>query len=308
MTILRTPDARFDDLVDYPFVPNYVELEEEGTGESIRMHYVREGPVDGPVVLLLHGEPSWSYLYRHMIPPLAAAGCSVIAPDLVGFGRSDKLTGRSAYTYTKHVAWTASALFTHLGLEKVTLFCQDWGGLIGLRLVAEHRERFQAVLASNTALPDGTAPISQAFLDWLEFSQNAPDLDVGAILQLGSSRTLTERELEAYRAPFPDERFMAGVRSFPALVPIQLDQAGAADNRAAWSALQGFHAPFLTLFGAEDSVTLGSELRMIREIPGAKSQSHRIVDAAHHFIQEDASAELVSSLLELVGLGSGQDV
>lgn len=299
MDTLRTPEERFADLPDYPFEPHHRTVA-DGEGGELRMHLVDEGPADGPVVLLLHGEPSWSYLYRHMIPPLVAAGCRCIAPDLVGFGKSDKPTRREDYTYARHVGWLTELLFDQLDLTDVTLFCQDWGGLLGLRLVAAHPARFAAVLASNTILPTGEQETPAAFMAWLEMSQTVPDLDTGAILQIASTTELTDAEVDAYRAPFPDESYKAGARIFPALVPIRPDQDGATDNAAAWASLQRFERPFLTIFGSDDRVTAGGEARMIAEIPGAADQPHHIVDGAAHFIQEDAAEHLSDHLIRLI--------
>lgn len=307
MQTLRTPDERFTDLADYPFESNYLELVADSlTDDSVvRMHYLDEGPPDGDVIVLLHGEPSWSYLYRHMIPGLVEAGFRCIAPDLIGFGKSDKPVERSDYSYARHVAWVDAALFEHLGLDDVVLFCQDWGGLIGLRVVAARPNRFRAVLASNTMLPTGSQETPDAFMGWLAMSQNADELDTGAILQFASSRELSDSEVDAYRAPFPDETFKAGARVFPALVPIAPDQAGAADNVKAWESLRRFDRPFLTVFGSEDLVTKGGERPMRAEIPGAGGQPHRIVDGARHFIQEDAPDELVAALVELAARTEG---
>lgn len=307
MQTLRTPDERFAELADYPFDAKYLELVADATDDDsvLRMHYLDEGPPDGDVIVLLHGEPSWSYLYRHMIPGLVDAGFRCIAPDLIGFGKSDKPVERSDYSYARHVAWVEDALFGLLDLDDVVLFCQDWGGLIGLRVVAARPDRFRAVLASNTMLPTGSQDTPDAFMGWLDMSQNADELDTGAILQFASSRELSDAEVDAYRAPFPDETFKAGARIFPALVPIVPDQAGAADNRQAWESLGRFDRPFLTVFGSDDLVTKGGEQPMQAEIPGAVGQPHRIVDGARHFIQEDAPDELVAALVELAARTEG---
>jgi haloalkane dehalogenase len=288
---LRTDDARFEGLPDYPFQPHYAEV------AGLRVHYLDEGPREGPVMLLLHGEPSWSYLYRHMIPPLAAAGYRVIAPDLVGFGKSDKPTRREDYSYAAHVEWLRALLFERLALADITLFAQDWGGLIGLRLVGEHPERFARLALSNTFLPDGSGEMPEAFLRWREFSQAVPEFPSGRILQMATSRQLSDAEMAAYDAPFPEERHKAGARAFPMLVPTTADDPALPANRAAWVVLEQWSKPLLTLFSDSDPITAGLD-RVFRErVPGAAGQPHRTIVGAHHFVQEDAAAELAAVLL-----------
>jgi haloalkane dehalogenase len=293
MNFLRTPDSRFDTLIDYPFQPHYMMI----ANDTLRMHYLDEGPRDGPVVLLMHGQPSWSYLYRHFVPALVAAGCRVLAPDLIGFGRSDKPTDAAAYTYEAHVAWMQDWL-TKLDLTDTVLFCQDWGGLIGLRLVAANPQRFAGVVASNTALPVGTS-VSPAFEMWLEFSQSVPELPIGDVLQNGSTRDLSDAEVAAYDAPFPDESYKVGARVFPTLVPVKAEQASVRENIAAWEVLARFDKPFITAFGDSDPITQGGEAIMQAKIPGAANQPHIIIAGGHHFIQEDAPETLVSVILKL---------
>ncbi|MET1002004.1 MAG: haloalkane dehalogenase, partial [Acidimicrobiia bacterium] len=234
MEALRTPDERFADLPDYPFGANYVEV------DGLRIHYLDEGPRDGAVVLLMHGEPSWSYLYRKMIPPLAAAGFRCIAPDLVGFGRSDKPVSRDSYTYATHVEWMRATLFDHLDLRAVTLVGQDWGGLIGLRLVAEHADRFARVVVANTFLPTGITSPGEDFLRWQRFSQTVENFAVGFIVNTGCATDLAPEIVAAYDAPFPDDRYKAGARQFPMLVPTSPDDPATASNRAAWDVLRRF--------------------------------------------------------------------
>ena len=241
MDILRTPDERFADLPDFPFAPHYVEV------DGLRMHYLDEGPADGPVVLLLHGEPSWSYLYRRMIPVLVDAGLRAVAIDLVGFGRSDKPTRREDYTYQAHVDWTWAAIEA-IGLTGITLVCQDWGGLIGLRLVGEHPDRFARVVAANTTLPTGDQRPGEAFLAWQRFSQETPDFAVGHIVNGGCVSTLAPEVIAAYDAPFPDDSYKAGARQFPTLVPTSPDDPAAPANRAAWEVLRTFDRPFLCAY------------------------------------------------------------
>ena len=292
MQVLRTPDERFLDLADWPFAPHYQVLAME-TGSPLRLHYVDEGPLDGAVVLLMHGEPSWAYLYRKIIPSLVAMGHRVIAPDLIGFGRSDKPAQRADYTYERHVAWMSEWL-TALDLTDITLFCQDWGGLIGLRLVAAFPERFAGVVAANTGLPVGTG-WSEGFKSWLDFSQRVPELPIGFILNGGSGRDLSAAEIAAYEAPFPDETFKAGARQFPLLVPITAEHASVAENQAAWAVLETFDKPFLTAFSDGDQVTRGGDAVFQQRVPGGKGQPH-VTLSGGHFLQEDSPTEIAALL------------
>lgn len=297
MEILRTPDERFAALPGYPFAPHYVEL-----AGGLRVHYLDEGPRDGAVVLCLHGEPSWSYLYRTMIPPLVAAGLRVIAPDLVGFGRSDKPAARSDYTFAAHVGWTRAVLDA-LGLRELTLFCQDWGGLIGLRLVGEDPDRFARVVACNTFLPTGDREAQPAFYAWREYAQTVPELPVGAIVGRGCARGVSPEVIAAYDAPFPDERYKAGARQFPALVPVRPDDPASADNRAAWERLRAYTRPFLTVFGDSDPITRGADRALQKAIPGAAGQPHATIERGGHFLQEDAGPELARAVAAFVAAG-----
>ena len=285
MDLLRTPDDRFHALPGWTYEPHYVDL------DGVRIHYVDEGPPTAAPVLLLHGEPSWSFLYRKMIPELTAAGHRVVAPDLVGFGRSDKPARREDYTYERHVAWMAGVLGA-LDLQGTTLFCQDWGGLIGLRLVAEHPERFARVVAANTGLPTGDERVSEAFLAWQAFSQKTEVLPVGRIIQTGCARPVAADVVAAYEAPFPDETYKAGARQFPLLVPTRPDDPASDANRAAWRSLEHFEKPFLTAFSDSDPVTKGAERPMHERIPGAAGQPHVTIERAGHFLQEDTGEEL----------------
>lgn len=293
MEILRTPDERFANLPGYPFEPHYVEM------EAVRIHYVHEGPRTAAPVLLLHGEPSWSYLYRKMIPVLLQAGLRVVAPDLVGFGRSDKPARREDYTYQRHVDWMLGFVCT-LDLEDITLVCQDWGGLIGLRLVAEHGHRFARVVAANTFLPTGDQPVPPAFLAWQKFSQEVPELPIGQIIQMGCVTTLPPEVIAAYEAPFPDERYKAGARQFPLLVPTRPDDPASEPNRKAWQALQRWKKPFLTAFSDQDPITRGADLLLQSLIPGAAGQPHTTIQGAGHFLQEDKGEELARVVVDFV--------
>ena len=293
MEKLRTDEARFANLPDYPFAPNYAFV-----GDDLRLHYVDEGSQDARPVLMMHGEPSWSFLYRHMIPPVVEAGYRVIAPDLIGFGKSDKPTETSDYSYTAHVAWMLE-WFDGLDLTGVVLFCQDWGGLIGLRLVAARPDRFAAVVAGNTMLPIGEGTPSEAFLAWQNFSQTVPEFPTGKILQGATVRELSEAEVAAYDAPYPDETYKAGARIFPALVPTSPDQDGVVENKQAWGVLQGWDKPFVTCFSDQDPVTKGGDKIFQTRIPGAKDQPHRIVKSGGHFLQEDKPGELAELVIEV---------
>jgi haloalkane dehalogenase len=291
--VRRTPDDRFENLPGYPFDPHYVEID-DGDGGRLRVHYVDEGPRDGAPVLLLHGEPSWSYLYRKMIPTLTEAGFRAIAPDLVGFGRSDKPTERSDYTYARHVEWMRAALFGELDLAGVTLVCQDWGGLIGLRLVGEHPDRFARVVAANTFLPTGDNHPGDAFLAWQKFSQEVAEFPVGTIVDGGCTSDLEADVIAAYDAPFPDETFKEGARQFPLLVPTTSDDPASEANRAAWTTLEQFTKPFLCAFSDSDPITAGADRALLRRIPGTKGQPHRAIEGGGHFLQEDRGEELAA--------------
>lgn len=295
--VLRTPEDRFENLTDYDYLPNYLEIDGGALG-SMRMHYVDEGPRNGPVVLMMHGEPTWSYLYRHMIGPVVEGGCRAIAPDFIGFGKSDKPTDRGAYSYQSHVDWMTSFI-EQLDLRDITLFCQDWGGLIGLRLAAEMPDRFKAIMAGNTILPTGDHPAGEAFLQWREFSQKSPEFKIGAIVSRGTVRGLSDAEIAAYDAPFPDETYKAGARAFPVLVPITPDDPAAPANRAAWEVLDKWEKPFLTSFADKDMIMKGAEKIFQKRVPGCQGQDHFIVENAGHFLQEDAGPLLGRRLASL---------
>jgi len=296
MEVLRTPDARFEGLADWPYAPHYAEVR-DADGTALRIHYVDEGPRDGAAVLLMHGEPSWAYLYRHIIKGLAVKGRRVIAPDLVGFGRSDKPAARADYTYERHVDWMSQWL-TGLDLRDITLFCQDWGGLIGLRLVAAFPERFAGVAVANTGLPAGGG-MTDGFKAWLELSQNIPVMPIGMLLNGGSQRMLSDAEVAAYDAPFPDERYKEGARQFPMLVPVTAEHASVAENLAAWQVLERFEKPVVTAFSDGDAITRGGEAPFQARVPGAKGQPH-VTLSGGHFLQEDSPAEIVEVIDGLI--------
>lgn len=298
MEILRTPDERFAGLDGFDFTPHYSDVTDGQDGTRLRIHHLDEGPRDAAPVLLMHGEPSWCYLYRRFVPDLVARGHRVVAPDLVGFGRSDKPARRDDYTYERHVQWMSDWL-TQLDLTGITLFCQDWGGLIGLRLVAAFPERFARVVVSNTGLPVGTGA-TDGFRAWLDFSQNVPVFPVGMIVNGGCHRDLSPAEIAAYDAPFPDETYKEGARQFPTLVPITPEHGSVAENKAAWEVLTRFDKPLLTAFGAEDAITRGGERPFIERVPGGKGQAHTVLQGAGHFLQEDVPAELCAIIDTLI--------
>ena len=298
LQILRTPDERFANLAGFPFPPHYIEIP-SGDGARLRVHHLDEGPADTDPVLCLHGEPSWSYLYRKMIPVLVAAGHRVVAPDLVGFGRSDKPSERGDYTYQRHIDWLRATIEA-LDLWRITLVCQDWGGLLGLRLVGETPDRFARVVAANTFLPIGDGSPSEAFLAWRAFSQKVPVFPAGQILQ-GATRTeLSPAVVAAYDAPFPDESYKSGARQFPLLVPIAPDDPAAPANRAAWQGLERFEKPFLTAFSDGDPVTRGSDAPLQQRIPGARGQQHLTIVGGGHFLQEDCGEELARAVVAFI--------
>jgi haloalkane dehalogenase len=331
MEFRRTPDERFDKLVDYPFKPHYLQVD-DSEGGTLRIHYVDEGPADGEVVLLLHGQPVWSYVYRHMIPPLVEAGFRVIAPDLVGFGRSDKPSRPGDYTYARHVAWMSDWL-TQLDLTGITVFFQDWGSLIGLRLVAAFPQRFAGVVLANGGLPDGpvpeafAAPLKEAYrtlpvvkaeelearfrdtagipgiLYWRKFcAESAELLEMGKHLhQIVNASPLTEAEQAAFNAPFPDEAFLAGARRFPSLIPIFADEPEVAENRAAWQVLEQFDKPFMLAFADDDPVTAGMGQRFLDKVPGCRGVAHRTISPAGHFLQQDQPQQCVQAILDITG-------
>ncbi len=294
--VVRTDEGRFAGLVDYPFAANYRQA------GPVRIHFVDEGPRDADPIVLLHGEPSWSYLYRHMIPILAEAGHRVIAPDLVGFGKSDKPVDPEAYTYQRHVDWMRFLIEEDLDLRNVTMFLQDWGGLVGLRLVAEDPERYARVVVANTALPTGDIPPSPAFESFRDFVATTPVLPVGILIQGASLRTLSSEEIAAYDAPFPSERFLGGARKFPQLVPFDPNDPAVPANLAAWKVLEQFEKPFLTAFSDGDPITRGGDLLFQARVPGTKGQPHRTVSGGH-FLQEDSPEELAQAILDLIAAG-----
>ncbi|GAA4588911.1 haloalkane dehalogenase [Planotetraspora phitsanulokensis] len=287
MDVLRTPDERFTGLPGFPYEPRYADV-----GDGLRMAYVEAGPADGPPVLLLHGEPSWSFLYRHVMEKLAAAGLRAVAPDLIGFGRSDKPARPEDHSYARHVEWTRALAFDVLDLRGVTLVGQDWGGLIGLRLVAEHPGRFARVVAANTGLPTGDIPMPEVWHRFREAVATAPVLDVARFVQSGCATTLSDDVRRAYDAPFPSEEHKAGPRAMPGLVPITPDDPASEANRAAWATLTTLDLPFLVAFSDGDPITGGMAPILKKSMAGAAGIDHPVIKGAGHFLQEDAGPEL----------------
>jgi haloalkane dehalogenase len=327
MDFIRTPDDRFANLEGYPFQPHYLDIN-DGEGGSLRMHYLDEGPATGELILCLHGQPTWSYLYRKMIPILTSAGYRVIAPDLVGFGKSDKPTQRSDYTYASHVAWLEQFVNT-LNLQKITLMCQDWGGLIGLRVLTQNTDRFARLVVANTGLPDAKgipdemaapmhalfdtipalAPVEMSaklrenehgagFMYWIKYCDSYPDLVISDVVSLSASGTMTEAAKNAYDAPFPTEDYKQGARQFPSLVPIFPDDVAIDDNRAAWKILETFEKPVMTAFSDKDPVTAGGYQRFQESVAGAQGQKHTTIEGAGHFLQDDAPEILSNTIIQ----------
>ncbi|MEO1647430.1 MAG: haloalkane dehalogenase [Pseudomonadota bacterium] len=296
MQILKADPARFANIPDYDFAENWIEID-LGEGHTGRMHYLDEGPKDGPPVLLFHGEPSWSFLYRKMIPILVEAGFRCLAPDLIGFGKSDKPDDIAFYTYARHTHWLKQWRDAIVP-EPAALFCQDWGGLLGLRMVGDEPDRFTCVVASNTFLPTGGTP-SPAFLAWREFAKSSSEFKIGELLQRATATERSEEEVAAYDAPFPDEPSKAGARAFPQLVPVEDGMDGISENIEAWKGLAAFEKPFLTLFGEDDPVTGGLAPMLIDRIKGAQGQPHGTLSTCGHFCQEDRPVELAQGVIDM---------
>jgi haloalkane dehalogenase len=329
MEFLRTPDQQFESLPDYPFSPNYLSIDDT-QGGKLRVHYLDEGPRDGQIVLLMHGQPVWSYLYRYMIPQLVDAGFRVIVPDLVGFGRSDKPTKQDDYTYARHVSWMSDWL-TQMDITDVTVFLQDWGSLIGLRLVAAFPERFSHVVLANGGLPTGPVPpllgrllqwvypriaVVKAeelgakfkvkwgipgFLYWRKYAAESPIFSIGDVMQVTTRGALSADVRAAYEAPFPDQSFMAGARQFPMLVPIFAHESEVEENKAAWRILRKFNKPFMLAFADNDPVTAGGDKKFLEQVPGCKGIEHRTITDAGHFLQQDQPEKCVKAILDITG-------
>ena len=298
MEALRTPDDRFGNLPGYDFEPDYLDVP-DGEGGQLRIHCIDEGPQDANPVLMIHGEPSWCYLYRKMIPGIVAAGHRAIAPDLIGFGRSDKPAEKSDYTFQRHVDWMTSWL-EQMDLQNITFFGQDWGSLIGLRLVAENPDRFARVIIGNGGLPTGEGTPGEAFMLWQKFSQESPTFDIGRLINRATTTPLSDEVIAAYDAPFPDDSYKAGARIFPSLVPTTADDPAASANKKAWEVLMKWEKPFLTTFSDSDAVTKGGEHAFQGRVPGAKGQPHVTIENAGHFLQEDKGEELAKIVVDFM--------
>ncbi|MDH3352350.1 MAG: haloalkane dehalogenase [Gammaproteobacteria bacterium] len=295
MHVLRTPDSRFADLSGYDFEPHYVDI------DGLRMHYIDQGRAQAAPVLLLHGEPSWSYLYRKMIPPLAAAGHRVIAPDLIGFGKSDKPDSQGDYSYAGHVSWMRQFIAA-LDLNNITLFCQDWGSLIGLRVAAEDETRFARIALGNGGLPTGDQELPRAFRIWRAFARWSPWFPIGRIIQSATVTDLPRDVIAAYDAPFPSARYKAAARAFPRLVPARPDDPASNANRQAWEVFRAWEKPFLTTFSNRDPITRGLDKAFQDKVPGARNLEHVKIRNAGHFLQEDKGEELAEVLNSFIGV------
>ena len=292
--ILRTPEECFADLPDFPWTPRYTQVAE------LRIACIDEGPRDAPVVLLMHGEPAWSFLYRKMIPILLAAGLRVVAPDLVGFGRSDKPARSRDYSYLNHVLWMRAWL-EQLDLQHITLFCQDWGSLIGLRMVAAAPQRFDRVVLANGGLPTGTMPVPKAFHIWRAFARWSPWFPIGRIVRSGCAAGLPDAAVAAYEAPFPTRAHRVATRVYPTFVPISPADPECQRNQQAWAFFERWERPFLTLFSTRDPITRGGERPWEKRVPGAQGQPHQRIRGAGHFLQEDKGPEVAAALAAFVG-------
>jgi len=293
---LRTPEERFAGRAEFPYSPRYCELDDD-EGGRLRVAWVEDGPADADPILMLHGEPSWSYLYRKMIPILAAAGHRVICPDLVGFGRSDKPTQQHDHTYARHVEWMRALAFDELDLRRVTLVGQDWGGLIGLRVAAENADRFARIVVANTGLPAGDLPMPKIWWQFREAIQSAPQLDVGRFVEAGCRRPMSDAVRAAYDAPFPDDAHCVGPRAMPGLIPTVPDDPASEPNRRAWAALSASPTPMLVAFSDGDPITGAMAPIFSTQMRGAAGIEHPVIAGAGHFLQEDAGEELAAAIV-----------
>lgn len=301
MKSVRTPDDRFANIADWPYEPVYTTVSAgDGTTDTLRVAHYETGPADAPTtILVMHGEPSWSYLYRKMMVEFVAAGHRVIAPDLIGFGRSDKPMQTADYTYERHVAWMNEWLRTN-NFSNLTLVCQDWGGLVGLRLATENTDRFVRIVVANTGLPLADREPSEAFRAWQKFSQEVPNFEVGKLVNGGCATQLSAEEIAAYDAPFPDDSYKAGARIFPALYPDGVDHPSNIANAKAWEVLRSWDKPFLTAFSDGDPVTRGGQRTFEREVPGAQGKPHVIIEGGGHFLQEDKGEQFAAVVNEFI--------
>ena len=298
MEILRTPDEYFTDLDGYRFSPNYINVQAEET-PALRMHYLDEGKADGEIILLLHGQPTWSYLYRKMIPVLVSGGFRVIAPDLIGFGKSDKPADTGDYTYARHTTWLVDFI-QKLKLNNVNVFMQDWGGLLGLRIAGYHEHFFSRIFAANTGLPVGGMQMPEEWLFFKKLCASAKKLPIGRILKSGCVSDLSDSVLAGYRAPFLDEKHQSGAKIFPSLIPLEVENPEALVNRKAWENLRNWKKPFLTLFSDSDPITRRGDLFFRRMIPGTKNMPHQTIVGAGHFLQEDKGVQLAEIICDFI--------
>jgi len=288
--VFRTPDERFEDLLGYPYEPHYVDV------DGLRLHHIDEG--SGPTVLCFHGEPDWSYLYRHMLEALVASGHRVVCPDLVGFGRSDKPTDRDWYTYERHVEYATRHL-EQIELDDVTVVVQDWGGPIGLRWAVEHADQVGRLVVMNTGLFTGR--VSKGFMAWREFAERTPDLPIGMIMQGATTTELSQEVIAAYEAPFPTPESKAGAQQFPLLVPLSAEDEGASAMLAVQDALSRWDKPALVAFSDSDPVfpypQAGESFTSL--LPTAGEQVR--IEGAAHFLQEDRGPQIAEAMLAAFG-------
>jgi len=296
MTIIRTPDERFDKLPEYSFDPNYLELPDSEFGK-LRMHYLDEGPRDGNVILLLHGQGCWAYIFRKMIPGLAAGGYRVLVPDFIGFGRSDKLPSTDNHTFERHITWL-TAFFQSMNLNDATAYLFDWGGFFGLRIAAEHPEFFGKIALSNTQLPTGDSPGREWFINWRAAQFALPRFPQGEMVNDGVDRKLSADIIAAFDAPYPDESYKTGPRQFPMILPISPDMPSVAENKAAWDRLANWQKPVLTLFSAAFSGSAMGPEKLLGQIPGTNGQDHALLENAGFYIVEDQPEDLTHRILE----------
>jgi len=290
MLIIRTRESRFADLKDFPYKANFLQI------NDLQMHYIDEGPSEASPVMLLHGVPTWSYLYRHMIGKIAAAGKRVIVPDLIGFGRSDKPAKKSDHSYKSHIDWIKTFIKL-LGLKDIILFGQDWGSLIGLRIAAEEPDLFAGIIISNGMLPTGEQEMHFTFKLWKAIARYSPFLPLDLIISSGIAGKLDKEEKRAYKAPFPSHKYKMGIRALPNLVPVSRDNPDSIANREAWKVLDKLEKPFLTVFSNNDPITRDGDKYLQNRIPGAAAQNHTRLNGGH-FIQEDKSAELAGIIIK----------
>jgi haloalkane dehalogenase len=298
--LLRTPEDAFAALPDFPYEPHYADVPDPDGGAPLRMAWVEDGPADGQVVVCLHGEPSWSFLYRTMIPVLAGAGHRVIAPDLIGFGRSDKPAEIVDHSYARHVEWMRTLLFDVLELREVTLVGQDWGGLIGLRVLAENTDRFARLVVANTALPTGDHPMPESWHAFRKAMQTAPVIDIGRFVRAGCKRPLSHEARAGYDAPFPTREYQAGARAMPGLVPYTPDDPASEANRAAWGVITTLNIPALVAFSDGDPIMAAMRPIFEAVLPGAKGREHPVIENAGHFLQEDDGPTLAAHVNDFI--------